>query len=327
MGGPPAPPSLGYDPRAVSPMDMTPAAEKIRAAMKGFGTDDKTLINVLAKLDPLQIAGLRQAYTSRIRRDLEKDITSETSGYYREALLAIVRGPLLQDAHSVQKAIKGAGTNERMLNDVLIGRSNADMRAIKAAYKQAFGRDMEKEVKADLSLKTKDHFGMIMAANRNEESAPMYPQQTDQDVNAFRAATQGTVGTDELMICEIMTNRSDGQIRTIAQQYQQRFQKPLDAVIRSEFSGHMEQALLLQLARATDRVMSDAIQLEEAMKGAGTKDELLVQRVVRAHWDHQHIEQVKRAYAHNFKTTHGLSGRVKSETSGHYEELLLACIG
>lgn len=326
MSWPPTPPSPGYDIQTVSPMDMTPAANSIRAAMKGFGTDDRALIQAVAKLDPLQIIGLRQVYKTRIGRDIEKDITSESTSYYREGLLAIVRGPLLQDAHCVQRSIKGLGTIEGMLNDALIGRSNADMRAIKEAYQQTFGKDMVAEVEGDLSLGTKRHFKMIMAATRNEELMPVSLQQLEQDVNEFHSATEGKTGTDELRVCEMLTNRNDAQIRAIAQQYQQRFQKPLDAVISSKFSGHMKDSLLLQLARATDRAMSDAIQLEEAMKGLGTKDKLLVQRVIRAHWNAQHLQQVKGAYDHKFKTHDGLAKRVKGEVSGHYEDLMLACL-
>jgi len=306
---------------------MRLTAQKLSAALEKYGTDDQTLIRELVKLDPLQIAALRKVYTSRLKGDLEKDIHHKTSGDYKDALLAIAQGPLLHDAHCIQRAIKGAGTNERMLNDALIGRSNADMRAIKAAYQQTFGKGMEAEVTNDLSMKTKDHFKKIMSATRNEESTPVYPQQTEQDVNALRGATEGRAGTDELMVYEMMTQRSDGQIRAIAQQYQHRFQTSLEKLIQKEFSGHMKEALLLQLARATDRAMSDTVQLEEAMKGAGTKDELLIQRVVRLHWNRQHLDQVKRAYAHRFKTpADGLMKRVRGETSGNYKRLMLACL-
>lgn len=305
---------------------MTATATRVRAAMKGLGTNEKELTAALAKLDPLQIAGLRQVYTSRVGRDLEKDIESETSSHYREGLLAIVRGPLLQDVYCVQRAVKGLGTNERVLNDVLICRSNADMRAIKAAYHQTFGRDMVADVDGDLSLETKRFFKMVMAAIRNEEYSPIHPQQIEQDVNALYEALEQGDGKKGLRVCEMLTNRSDGQIRAIAQRYHQRFQKSLDAVIESKLSGHMEEALLLQLARATDRVVSDATQLEEAMKGAGTKDELLVQRVVRAHWNHQHLELVKQAYDSKYKSKGGLQRRVKGEISGKYEELMLSCL-
>lgn len=87
----------------------------------------------------------------------------------------------------------------------------------------------------------------------------------------------------------------------------------------------MEEALIHQLRTGTDRAMRDALLLEQAMAGAGTKDRLLVNRVVRIHWDRNHMEQVKGAYQHRFHRS--LTSRIRGETSGDYEHLLCACLG
>lgn len=87
----------------------------------------------------------------------------------------------------------------------------------------------------------------------------------------------------------------------------------------------MELALLQQLRTGTDRAMRDALLLEDAMAGAGTKDKLLVNRIVRIHWDPAHMQQVKGAYQHKFRQS--LAHRVKGETSGDYERLMIACLG
>jgi annexin A7/11 len=71
--------------------------------------------------------------------------------------------------------------------------------------------------------------------------------------------------------------------------------------------------------------MRDAQLLEDAMHGLGTKDALLTNRIVRIHWDKNHLQQVKGAYQQHFHK--GLVHRVKGETSGHYEKLLVACLG
>jgi annexin A7/11 len=305
-------------------MDMARAVKVACDAMEGIGTKDKKLIEAVAQLDPLQIAGLRQAYKSRIGRELDQDVSDKTSGRSRDGLLAVVRGPLLQDAYTVRKAIKGLGTNEAMLNDVLIGRSNADMCAIKVAYQQTFGRDMVADVKGDLSLETKTHFQEIMAAARNEDSFPVHLPQVEQDVNTFHKITEEKSGKAKSDVCDLLIKRNDEQIRAIAHQYQQRFQKPLDVVISKEFNGHMKDALLLQLARATGRATSDATQLEDAMKGIGTKNELLSQIVVRVHWNRQHCDEVKRAYQHKYHK--GLVERVNGETSGDHKRLLDNCL-
>jgi annexin A7/11 len=87
----------------------------------------------------------------------------------------------------------------------------------------------------------------------------------------------------------------------------------------------METALLYQLRAGTDRIMRDAVLLEDTMAGVGTKDHLLVNRVVRYHWDRNHMHQVKAAYKQRFG--HDLGHRIRGETSGDYERLMLACIG
>ena len=87
----------------------------------------------------------------------------------------------------------------------------------------------------------------------------------------------------------------------------------------------MEAALLYQLRTGVDKAMRDAQLLEDAMAGMGTKDALLTNRVVRVHWDRNHMMQVKGAYQHRYGK--GLVNRIKGETSGDYERLLVACLG
>lgn len=87
----------------------------------------------------------------------------------------------------------------------------------------------------------------------------------------------------------------------------------------------MEDALLFQLRHATDKYMHAAKLLEDAMAGMGTKDHLLVARVVRFHWDRNEMQQIKAAYQQKYRQS--LSRRIKGETSGDYERLMIACIG
>jgi annexin A7/11 len=253
------------------------------------------------------------------------DVESETSGWFEKGLCAIIRGPLLQDVILLRQATNGPGTKEKVLNDVLLGRSNADLRAIKDLYQKTFRSSLENAIKADLSMKTERHFLMVLQANRNEEASPVVPQQIDQDVMEIYKATEGKVGTDELLVCSILTQRSDAQIRAIAHTYKQKFTRDLETVIKKEFSGHMELALLQQLRTGTDKAMRDALLLEAAMAGMGTEDHLLVNRVVRIHWDRNHMQNVKGAYQHKFHRA--LTNRIRGETSGDYEKLLVACLG
>jgi annexin A7/11 len=306
-------------------MDMTNAANELRSAMKGFGTDEKVLVRVLGQLGPLEINGVKAAFSARHHRDLMKDVHGETSGHFRDALELIIRGPLEADCYSLHESIKGLGTKESAMNDVLLCRSNADMNAIKQHYHHMYRKSIESDVKGDLSMKTERLFDMAMSARRAEESAPVIPQQIDQDVREIYGATEGRSGTDQMTVCSILTARSNGQNRAIAQQYQQKYHKSLEDVIKREFSGHMEDALLYIVRRAEDPAKHDADLLEECMRGAGTKDDALVRRIVMIHWNPDRLHQCKAAFQHFYKKS--LADRIRSETRGDYEKLMLACIG
>lgn len=175
----------------MSNMDMGPQADGLRKAMKGFGTDEKALIQILAPMGPLEINSVKAAFTRNHKRDLMKDVHSETSGYFREGLEAIIRGPLEQDCHVLRDGISGIGTKEDQLDEVLLCRSNADINAIKRHYQHVYNRSLENDLKGDLSGKTERLYVMVLAARRAEESAPVNPQQIDMDVNELYKATEG----------------------------------------------------------------------------------------------------------------------------------------
>lgn len=292
--------------------------------MSGFRKDHDTVIRILAKQSPQEMALLRNTFAQRNGgTSLESKIDSTFRGNYGDVLLQLARGPLLADVWNVNRAIKGLGTKEDMLNDVLIGRSNADIQAIKLGYQEVFHKSMESDVEGDLSLKTKTMFQLVMRGSRTEESYPYNPGEVRRDAEAIHQATRG-VGTNQDQVFTILTQRSDNQIRAIAQEYQKLNRKPLEESIGSNFSGHMRDALLLCVGRAVDRAKTDAYGLEDTMKGLGTRDNLLINKVVRIHWDRQNKDQVKKAYQHFFKRD--VIERVRGETSGDYRSALVACL-
>jgi annexin A7/11 len=76
------------------------------------------------------------------------------------------------------------------------------------------------------------------------------------------------------------------------------------------------------LGRAVDRAKSDSDGLEDAMKGIGTNDHLLVERMVRARMmGREHMKQVCLAYQKWYGKS--LSERIHGETSGHYRDTMM----
>lgn len=299
-------------------------ADALRKAMKGFGTDERALIQVLANLDPLQMAAVRATYSQHIKRDLYRDVKSEASGYLKQGLLAVIDGPLMHDAAMVRESVEGAGTKEWLLNDVVLSRSNADLNAIKSAYESRFHRSLQKDVEGDLSFKTMGLFKMVLRATRHDDATPINHQLMQDEARTLHSATAGRVVNNIDEVCGIFARSSDPEIRAINHAFSERYHTPLDKHLESQFSGHMKDTLLHILHSATDPAMRDAVALEDCMRGMGTKDEKLVVRIVRVHWNRAHLEQVKGAYRTKFGTD--LVARVKGETSGDYQRLMIALL-
>ena len=64
-------------------------AEKIRTAVKGIGTDTNMLERILITRNELDMEEIRKHYLNKYGVEMQKDITSDTSGVYQKLLLGL----------------------------------------------------------------------------------------------------------------------------------------------------------------------------------------------------------------------------------------------
>ena len=69
-------------------------------------------------------------------QDLVDHIKSELSGDFEKVMVALMMSQAEYDAHLVREAVKGLGTDEDLLIEVLCTRSNAELEAAKEVYKK-----------------------------------------------------------------------------------------------------------------------------------------------------------------------------------------------
>ncbi len=69
-------------------------------------------------------------------QDLVDDIKSELSGHFEDVMLGIMMPIPDFAAYSVKKAVKGLGTDEETLIEVICTATNEELTAIKEAYKR-----------------------------------------------------------------------------------------------------------------------------------------------------------------------------------------------
>lgn len=65
---------------------------------------------------------------------LKEALESEISGKFLDLALLLIKSPWEVMAEALYKAMKGAGTKERVLNEILAGVSKGDIEELKKAY-------------------------------------------------------------------------------------------------------------------------------------------------------------------------------------------------
>lgn len=136
---------------------------------------------------------------------------------------------------------KGLGTDEDALIEILIGRSNTEITAIKTAYEKTFDKNLEKEVQSETSGHFRKLLVAVLQANRDETRTNW---DVAADVEEFYRAGEKKMGTDESVFISLLVNRPEYHLRTVFEAYRQKYGKGMEEVIKKEFSGDLEKALL-----------------------------------------------------------------------------------
>ncbi|KAI1463802.1 Annexin [Daldinia caldariorum] len=294
-----------------------------------MGCNESVLIRILTSPkyeNPWAIAQLVGDYNKRFIRDLAKDIESETRGSVETALLALIRGPLEQDARVLIKALDRAGTDEDALMDVILCRSNADIRAISAEYKRIKGNELLVDIKDDVDDTLFRLYSMVLSATRAEDAAPVIAAEIDHKLTELQRATEGTIGANAIAVAQIFTNCNAAQLHALCEAYQRKYHRSLEEVIEKEFRGDMEDALLYVLENAVDRARFDARRLEKPLYRTPRKDRLLINRVVSLYWDRPRQEAAKAAYQRYSAARTSLRAAFRAILGGDYEDLMIALI-
>ena len=147
-------------------------ADALRNAMKGIGTDDKTLIDITGNRTHKQRMKIRQAYKSSYGRDLLADLKSECSGDYKDIMMALYTDPIEYDVDSIYNAIKGLGTDEDTIIEILASRPGWYLNKMKTKYTEKYKKDMEEHVKGDTSGDFKKLLVSLLQCKRSTNQAP-----------------------------------------------------------------------------------------------------------------------------------------------------------
>lgn len=293
----------------------------LRSAMKGMGTNEKAIIAILGNRTYHQRHAISIQYKQSFGRDLMEDLHSETSGNFRKTLKALMTHPIEYDAWTVHQAIKGIGTDEKDLIEILVTRSNEQIKLINKAYKQKYKETMEKDLIGD----TSGDFKRLMVSLNNgsrDESGTVDRGLAQKDAADLYHAGEKKVGTDESTFNRIIVSRNFQQLVATCEEYEKVCKKTLEKVLKSELSGNLLAGMQAIIEFARDPPSYFAHLLKKTMDGFGTNDNDLIRLVVsRSEVD---LKDIREAFHAHYGNT--LKSWIEGDCDGDYKRLLLAIV-
>ena len=290
----------------------------LRAAMKGIGTDEAAIINILTSRPNAHRYMLKHRYKALLGRDLIKDLKDELSGHFEDVCIALLESPYELDCRSLYEAMARIGTNEATLIEIIATRPTHQLYQDKILFQQMYGKDLVRYVESE----TSGHFRKVLVAmlqcQRHEVDYPINEQELRMEAQRLYSAGAGRWGTDESVFTQIFATRSPVEIAAIASFYQQIAGVDLYTSLKKEFSGNVEKLLKAIFYCSINPPEWFATRVRNSLEGTGTKDKQLIRIIVsRAEID---LRQIKQAY-------YKLYGRdmvtdIRNDTSGDYKRIL-----
>ncbi|XP_064625997.1 annexin-B12-like [Lineus longissimus] len=218
----------------------------------------------------------------------------------------------------LEKAMKGAGTDEARLSTVLARHSNAQLQEIKSKYQTMYGKILEDELKSELTGK----YETLARALIKERQA--------YEAEIVHKAVSGA-GTDERDLIDLICSKNNEEITALKEQYKIHYHKDLVKDVAGDTSGYFKRVLVAMLGGSRDaesepvsnaKVQEDVENFIKAGVGVGT-DESVFNEILCAR-SHAHLRVFFKAFEAQ-KGKHIIE-EIKGETSGDYEDSLLAVV-
>jgi hypothetical protein len=297
---------------------MSSDVEALRKAMEGWGTDEATLIKIIANRTNSQRQAIKQQYKATYGRDLIEDLKKETHGKLEDAFVALFTEPIEYDADTLREAMKGAGTNEDTLIEILASRSGQQINAIKACYNKKYNRDLEADVKKETSGTLQKILITLLQGRRSHNTHPNQAQCQAIAKEIFDAG-EAKLGTDESVFNKYFGTLSPYELACVSQNYHKLTGHTILDAIDKEMHGDSKKAYRTIVYATLSPSEYFATRVNDAIKGFGTNDHLLMRILITR--DEIDMPQIKQYY----KQLYGkdMVTAIKNDISGDYQKLMV----
>ena len=296
-------------------------ADALQKAFKGMGCDKKTVIDITVNRTFAERLQIRDVFKSTYGKDLMKELKSELHGHLEDAVLALFSDPIEYDADELRAAMKGLGTNEDTLIEIIASRPPAVLKLVINKFNEKYKRNLENDVKSETSGTLRKLLIALLQCSRGNNTNPNQAQ-CAQIAQEIYSAGEKKLGTDESVFNKYFCSLSPHELAAVSREYHKLTGHTILQAIDKEFHGDSKKTLRTIVYATLSPSEYFATRINDAIKGLGTKDHMLIRVLVsRSEID---LPQIKQYY----KQLYGkdMVADVKGDISGEYQNLMVQLI-
>uniref|UniRef100_A0A8C0NQM9 Annexin A10 n=1 Tax=Canis lupus familiaris TaxID=9615 RepID=A0A8C0NQM9_CANLF len=297
-------------------------AQMLAGALQGFGCDKDTLVAVLTQRSTAQRLTIAEAYQSVLGRDLIGDLREKLSDHFKDVMVGLMYPPPSYDAHELWHAMKGAGTEENCLIDILASRTNGEIFQMREAYYLQYGSNLQEDIYSETSGHFRDTLMNLVQGTREEGYTD--PAMAAQDAMVLWEACQQKTGEHKTMLQMILCNKSYQQLWLVFQEFQNISGQDIVDAINECYDGYFQELLVAIVLCVRDKPAYFAYRLYSAIHDFGFHNKTVIRILIaRSEID---LMTIRKRYKERYGKS--LFHDIKNFASGHYEKALLAiCAG
>ncbi|KAM8893811.1 annexin A2-like isoform 4-T4 [Spinachia spinachia] len=257
------------------------------------------------------------------RKDLTAALKGALSGPLEALMLGLMRSTAQYDASELKASMKGLGTDEETLIEIVCSRNNKELEEIKKVYKDMFKKEVEKDIAGDTSGDFAKLLLALVQTKRDEPSNVVDYEKIDEDARSLYEAGVKRKGTDVATWISIMSQRNVPHLQKVFERYKSYSPYDIKESIRKEVKGDMEKSFLTLVESIENRQLYFANKLNDAMKGKGAKEKVVTRIMVsRCEVD---LMKIRTEFRNEYKIS--LYQTIAEHTKGDYQNALLSLCG
>ncbi|KAJ1547870.1 hypothetical protein HK096_010113 [Nowakowskiella sp. JEL0078] len=294
--------------------------------------DLAAIFDILSQRSFSEIENIAKLYNEKTTKVLSEVLATTLKDEVANLAKALTTSSAEYDATWLNVAFQGKGANEDIITEILVGRTSADIEAIKEAYAKLQSKSLVSSVNGESTNSSKAYFSFITSVITSGRpiTSNFNDSQIEADIQKLYAAGEGRIGDDKNAFIDILSKSSDTHIKKLVKEYPLRTKNNSEflKVVKHEFSGDFENAVIALVNHANNPALYTAELFEKALDGVGhgkekkRDDNLLVRLILRHRGD---LELIKSAFNEKYGKT--LAVKVAEKTEEDYMRFLLKIPG